>query len=90
MIYLHKLNNIPNSDATWFYHSFVVPWSTQVDHKSVATGTSHSLMKDVKLKDVATETLSVIKVSTAVSTENVQKSNVCLQVHPVVVKCTAN
>ena len=46
-------------------------------------------MKDVKLKDVATETLSVVKVSTAVSTENVQKRNVCLQVHPVV-KCTAN
>ena len=32
-------------------------------------------MKDVKLKDVATETLSVVKVST----ENVQKRNVCYE-----------
>ena len=42
-----------------------------------------------KLMDVATETLSVVKVSTAVNTENVRKRNVRLQVHPVI-KCIGN
>ena len=56
---------------------------------NIRTRTIGTKTDKAKVKDAATETLSVVKVSTAVSTENVQKRNVRLQVHPVV-KCTGN
>ena len=56
---------------------------------NIRTKTIGTKTDKTKLMDVATETLSVVKVSTAVNTENVRKRNVRLQVHPVI-KCIGN
>ena len=48
---------------------------------NIRTRTIGTRTDKAKVKDATTENLSVVKLSNAVSTENVQKRNVHLQVH---------